>query len=124
MRDMEQKVEEAREHLIEASKLLTEIIEKGGNSEASVESWMKDRIELWCRIYTEGGLVTNDRLHEIWKSMGKDTRGLGGYFTGKNSSLQYTHDGKVMLTRNAAESVEAWTGKTIGEHAKKYRKRD
>lgn len=70
----------------------------------------KDRLELWCRIYNEGGIVTRDRLHEIWvKVMGKDARGLGGFFTGK-ASLAKTTDGKVTLTDIAKDKVKKWTG--------------
>ena len=36
-----------------------------------------DRVELWCRIQLEGGVVTKERLHELWR---KDNRGLGGFF--------------------------------------------
>ena len=50
--------------------------------------------------------------------MGKDPRGLGGFFTGKGASLAYTSDDKVALMKNASESIHAWAGKTISEYAK------
>ena len=121
MMENNKKLDVAREHLMEATKIISELIEGQINPEAKLEDWMKDRIELWCRIFNKGGIVTQNRLHEIWKGMGKDTRGLGGFFTGKNSSLQYTHDEKVVLTLNAKNSIEAWTGKSVEEYSKKYK---
>jgi len=117
-----QKIEEAKDLLIRATKLLSDTITGEDTTKEKLEDWMKDRIELWCRIYNESGIITNDRLHEIWKKMGKDTRGLGGFFTGKGASLQYTTDDKVVLTKNASDSIEAWTGKSIKEYAQKFKK--
>lgn len=120
MNDKE-RLEKARDLLIQATKLLSEGIE-GSNNDEKIEDWMKNRIELWCRIYNVGGLVTKDKLHEIWEvKMKKDTRGLGGFFVGKGASLTYTTDEKVILTKKAAESIFAWTGKEISEYAKKYK---
>jgi hypothetical protein len=53
--------------------------------------------------------------------MGKDARGLGGFFVGKNASLAATAGNKVALTQSAADGIEAWTGKTISEYAKLYK---
>lgn len=116
-------LEEAKEHLIKATKILSDIVEKRNANETSLEDWMKDRVELWCRIYNEGGVISQERLHEIWKdNMGKDVRGLGGFFAGKGASLSWTTDNKVVLTKNASDAIEAWTGKTITEYAKKFKK--
>jgi len=124
MKIKNQKIEEARELLIKATKLLSQIIEIDTYSEEqNLEEWMMNRVELWCRIYNEGGLITKEKLHKIWRDeIGKDTRGIGGFFVGKKPSLQWTHDGKVMLTMKASEQVEAWTGRTLKEYSKKYRK--
>lgn len=91
-------------------------------SESNLKSWMRDKIELWCRIYNEGRIVSKERLHEIWKEMGKDVRGLGGFFVGKRASLVWTSDKKVLLTNKAGESIKRWTGKSISEYAKKFKK--
>jgi len=119
MKSNRKKIEEARRLLFEATKLLTEVIEMQENNISGIEDWMKQRMELWARIYLEGGIVDRKRLYEIWKDeMGRDTRGLGGFFVGKRASLVWTHDGKIMLTRYASESTEAWSGKSLREYAK------
>lgn len=117
----EKKIKEAKELLIQATKLLSDIAEERNSEETDLEDWTKDRVQLWCRIYNEGGIVTIERLNELWKQMGKDPRGLGGFFTGRGASLAYTSDDKVALMQNASKSIEAWTGKPISEYAKKFK---
>ena len=87
-----------------------------------LEKWMKDRIEFWCRIYNEGGIITKERLYEICKEFGWSHRGIGGFAAGKKPTLLWRSDGRVLLTRYASESIKKWTGKTISEYAKKFKK--
>ena len=117
------KAEKARELLMEATQLMSEIIE--GNSEVKEsDEWAKNRLEFWSRILLEGGQISNERAHEIWeKEMKKDARGYGGHFVGKRASLQYSHDGKVMLTMHADEKCIAWIGISLAEYAKKFKKK-
>jgi hypothetical protein len=123
MKENKRKIEEAKKLLIKATRLLTEVIEMTESNGTEAEEWMKQRTELWARIYREGGVVSREMLQRIWKDeMKKDVRGLGGFFVGKRASLQWTHDNKVMLTRYATESIEAWTGKSIDEYAKTLEK--
>ena len=114
------KIEEAKDYLMRATKLLSEFIEKS-ETKVELEEWMKDRVELWCRIYNEGGSVSQDRFREIWKNMGKNPKGLGGFFTGKPSSIVYDADDNVAITAEATKAILAWTGKTIKEYAKKFK---
>jgi len=107
---------------IETEKVKNTFKKEKNASESDLKSWMRDKIELLCRIYNEGRIVSKERLHEIWKEMGKDVRGLGGFFVGKKASLVWTSDKKVLLTNKAGESIERWTGKTISEYAKKFKK--
>ena len=100
---------------------LVELTKESPAIEGVVQEWSKDRIELWCRVYNEDGVVTQEKLHEIWQKMGKDTRGLGGFFSGKPASLSYTFDNKVSLTATAADNILSWTGKPIEEYAKKFK---
>lgn len=124
MKENNRKIEEAKELMIKATRLLTEVIERADSNGSEAEEWMKQRMELWVRIYLEGGVVTREQLHSIWgRGMGKDVRGLGGFFVGKRASLVWTHDNRVTLTRYATESIEAWTGKSIEEYAKVYGKK-
>lgn len=123
MEKEKQKIVEAKEILIRATKLLSDVIEDGGDEDMKLEDWMKDRVEFWCRIYNKGGVISKTKVHEIWeKELGKDVRGLGGFFVGRGASLQWTADGKVVLTSAARNAIEAWTGKSIEELAKKYKK--
>jgi hypothetical protein len=87
-----------------------------------LEEYRRARVELWCRIYNEGGILTRERLHEIWvKNMGKDPRALGGFFTGKNPSLIWTPEGKVTINKKIVEEkIKAWTGRTIDEYCRTF----
>jgi len=53
--------------------------------------------------------------------MGKDPRGLGGFYSGKPPSLTDIPPDKVALTQTAADSVEEWTGQNIAEYSKRYK---
>lgn len=121
------KLELARGHLIEASKLLSDLIEGAPENNSGdihqLEDWMEDRVELWCRIYNLGGIVTDKQLRELWEGkMKKNMKGIGGFFVGRGASLSYTTDERVVLTSKASDSILAWTGKEIKEYAKKYLK--
>lgn len=122
MRMDEEKIGEAKDLLIRATKILSDLLEERDARENNLEDWMKDRVELWCRLYNEGGIVSRERLHEIWREeMKKDVRGLGGFFVGKGASLAWTPDESVVLTKNASEAISAWTGKSISEYAKQFK---
>jgi len=121
-KSVKEQVEEARQMLFKATKILSEIVEGEGNPDSDLVAWQRDRVELWCRVFNEGGVVTKERLHGIWKGkMRKDVRGLGGFFVGKGASLAWTPDDKAVLTKKASESIRTWTGKEISEYAKKYK---
>jgi len=123
MKKNRDRLEEARQLLIHATKILSDIVEDRAANESDLEDWMKDRVELWCRVYNAGGVIAQEKLHEIWRDeMGKDTRGLGGFFVGRNASLAWTPDDKVVLTKSAAQWIEAWIGKSISEYAKNFKK--
>lgn len=117
-----QALENIKGELISLTKRVSDLLEsQTDKSKEKLENWMKDRVELWCRIYNEGGVVSKERLHETWEGqMKKDTRGLGGFFVGK-ASLQWTANNKVVLTARASEAIEAWTGQPIEEYAKKFK---
>ena len=121
MKDIK-KLEELQDLLMQANKLVLSIKEDDKKSETQLDEWMKDRVELWCRIYKEGSAISKKRLHDIWKQMGKDTRGLGGFFTGKYASLIHDADGNVVLTEIASNYIMSWTGKSIQEYGKRYEK--
>lgn len=125
MNENERKIiEEIKKDLGKINKNLIALLDRKELGE-ELEDWMRDRVELWCRVFNEGGIVTQNRLHEIWgNEMKKSTRGLGGFFVGKGASLQWTADDKVVLTIAARDAIEDWTGTTIEEYAKKYKKRD
>jgi hypothetical protein len=116
-----EKIEKIQGLLEEASTLLAELQPKEGVP--GIPSWMKDRIELWCRIYNEnkGSPISKDRVDELWEKMGKDRLGTAGFFTGKRASLQWTHDGKVSLSYYADKQVKEWTDNSLQEYAKKFR---
>lgn len=120
MKNMNEKIDEARTLLLQATKILTEITE----GEEENGKWMDNRLEFWSRILLEGGTVSEGRAHEIWeKVMHKDARGYGGHFVGKKASLAYTHDKRVTLTSYAEEKCKAWTGIGLEEYAQRFKRK-
>ena len=117
--NQEKKLEKLQTLLMQANKLVLSM-EEDNKSETQLTDWMKSRVELWCRIHKEGGAIAKERLHKIWIDMGKDVRGIGGFFVGKNPSLIYDADGNVVLTEIASNYIKSWTGKSITEYRKKY----
>ncbi|ADU97750.1 hypothetical protein Theam_1794 (plasmid) [Thermovibrio ammonificans HB-1] len=59
------------------------------------------KLKLIAELLKRGGEVSKEELHEIWKKMGKDPRGLGGFFKGKNPIMVETAKGTVSLTKEA-----------------------
>src|SRR3989344_5772785 len=117
-----EKTDKARKLLLEATQLLNEVVEGAEGSEP--DEWMQNRLEFWSRVLLAGGSLTEEKAHEIWeKEMGKDPRGYGGHFVGKQASLQKTHDGKIVLTMHAKDKCKAWTGMSLEEYAKKFKKK-
>jgi len=126
MNETEKKaIGEIKDNLIKLTKTLSDMleVETHGMEGEQLEDWMKNRVEFWCRIYNEGGVVSKEKAHNIWeKQLGKDARGFGGFFVGKGASLQRTANEQIVLTSNASDAIEAWTGKTIEDYAKKFKK--
>lgn len=123
MTSNKEKIEKIQGLLEDASALLAELQSEEQSEEGNSEipTWMKDRIELWCRIFNEnkGNPVSKGRVDELWGAMG---HGLtAGFFTGKRASLQWTHDGKVSLSYYANKQVKEWTGQSLQEYAKKFK---
>lgn len=117
-------IEEAREYHAKLGKVLDKL--EGSEQPEDIhqlEDWQKQRIALWCKIYNEGGVVTMERLKEIWSSHDKrkNNRGIGGFFVGKRASLSWNAEGKVSLTRYASDTILEWTGKEISEVSKQYK---
>ncbi len=118
-----EKIEKIQGLLEEASTLLAELQVQEEGLEAEIPSWMKDRMELWSRIYNEanGAPIPKERVDELWVEMGKDKKGSAGFFTGKRASLQWTHDNKVSLSYWADKQVKDLTGKSLEEYAKSFK---
>jgi hypothetical protein len=65
-------------------------------------------LKLWNKIKDVGETVTNDQLHVIATSLGYDTRGLGGFFSGPDASLVRLSNERIGLREWASNEVEKY----------------
>ena len=97
----------------------------------SLPEWSKRRIEVWCKIYNEGGQVSTTRFNEICIEAGYciddgngglKTKGIGGLFSGgKYAHIQYgTNRESVFVTNFINGTIKAWTSFSLEEVAKLF----
>lgn len=111
-----------RDEMLRLAKRLDDVMNEQTFNILPEEDWMKTRIELWARVFNEGGVVSMERLYEIWTvEMKKDKRGLGGFYVGKRPSLMKLSGDKVALTKNADEFVQEYLNKTLEEYAQNFK---
>jgi len=65
-------------------------------------------LKLWNKIKEVGETVTNDQLRVIARSLGYDTRGLGGFFSGPDASLVRLGNEKIGLREWASGEVDKY----------------
>jgi len=112
-------LKEAKELLDKALTLLNEARARLAGVEPDSFSFtpplhLVPRLRVWSDVTKRGGIVTEAELREIAAKAGYDTRGLGGFFTGKNPSLVMVAGGRVALAAWASNEVErykAWLEK-------------
>jgi len=59
-------------------------------------------------IQKRGGSVTKDELYKIWKELGRDPRGLGGFFRGNSALIAEGAGGKVFITKHGEEELKKY----------------
>ncbi|MBU4300698.1 hypothetical protein L6303_01950 [archaeon] len=112
-------VMETRDELQRLAKKIQSLLDE--KSSVEVPDWMRDRVELWGRIYNRGGVVSDEQFRELWcTKMGKDIRGAGGFYVGKNPSLIKLTDGKTALTQSADKFCQEMLGLPLSEMAKQF----
>lgn len=106
LREIEQKVLEIKRVVLELENMLSKL--HGGVP--SPPKWCIPRIFIWYEIYSRGGVVDRSELHQICKMYYGSLKALGGFFTGKDSSLQYVgvNKDKVALKDWAIKEVEQY----------------
>lgn len=65
-------------------------------------------LRLWNKIKEVGETVTIDQLHVIARSLGYDTRGLGGFFSGPDASLVRLGNERIGLREWASREVDKY----------------
>lgn len=122
MNNITEELNKAKELLTQGMQALNTVLEKiEGKNERQLEEWLKPRTELWSKIYLEGGIITREKLHEIWTKMGFSAQGLGGFFCGRKPSLIQTSGNKIALSQDAEEYIKDWTGQPIEEYSKRFK---
>lgn len=116
-------IDEIQGLLADAQSLLADIQIKEKNSE--IPEWYKDRIELWCKVFNEanGAPIDKEKVDDIWVKMKKNKKGTAGFFTGKDASLQWTYNRKVVLTERAERKTKEYTGLSLKDYAKNFQKK-
>ncbi|NIA11974.1 MAG: hypothetical protein GWP10_20200 [Nitrospiraceae bacterium] len=94
------------ETLIEEITYLKTELENLLQNSAEGEEEIPTKIKLLKRIYDKEGIISKKELYQIWEDLGRDTRGLGGFFRGRNSVIAEGPDDKVFLTRYGKEALE------------------
>lgn len=65
-----------------------------------------DSLFVWRFIDLKGGIISNERFHGLWKEvLGKDGRGLGGFFS-RDASLAKVSGNRVALTETGKTKLE------------------
>ena len=124
MTDKEEVLKEIRDIIKEIQEALLKIdrlISKELDSDLSPPEWEVPRIFIWYEIYKKDGIVDRDEFHRIGRLYKYDPRGLGGFFVGKEPSLEYVgvNKNKVVLEDWAAEEVKKykeWIEKNIDKY--------
>ena len=117
LRELRPRVEALRRILLE----LEELLNRYSGGPRAPPSWEVPRIFVWYEVYVRGGIVSRDELHEIARRYGYDTRGLGGFFTGDEPSLEYVgvNKDRVVLREWAQREVELYR-EWIEQHKREY----
>jgi regulator of replication initiation timing len=90
------RIEETVTSVLEEVSALKEELEEKVNGE---ERDLPVKVELLRKIAEKGGVITRKELHEMWKSFGRDTRGLGGFFKSKNPLIAEGAEDKIFITK-------------------------
>ncbi len=76
-------------------------------------------IFVWYEILQRGGKVRREELYEICRTYKYNTRGVSGFFKGKNPSMEYVDENTVVLKEKARQIVEEYES-WIEENREKY----
>ena len=104
-------MEEVLTRLKELQRLLKRALDELEITKKKVENYLQEkkeipaRIKLLLEIQQKGGCVTKEELREIWKSIGKNPRGIGGFFRGKNALIA-EENGKIFITELGKEELK------------------
>jgi hypothetical protein len=104
-----EEMEKTMETLIEEISYLKSELEDVLQNPSEEEEETPIKIKLLKKIYDRGGIVSKEELYQIWKNLGRDTRGLGGFFRGRNPVIAEGPDNKVFLTKYGKEILENYS---------------
>lgn len=121
LRRIKELLEQAALKITEAVNLINQRL---GEAPIGPPEWLIQRVFVWNEIYERGGLVRKDEFYRIGREYGYNTRGLGGFFTGKKPSLRYVGVNKdtIVLEDWAKAEVEKYR-EWIIQNKERYRRR-
>lgn len=65
------------------------------------------RVLLLAKVDEAGG-VDKETLYKFWQELGKDTRGLGGFFKGKKPLLVKDSKGRILVSESGGELLQRY----------------
>jgi len=102
------RIEETLTSLLEEVSTLKEELEEKISGE---ERDLPVKVELLRKIAEKGGVITKEELYKIWKSFGRDTRGLGGFFKSKYPLIAEGAKNKIFITKYGEEFLKEYLDK-------------
>ena len=93
---------------MELDSIRTEVSSLLGESVFAPPEYLVRPLRLWRKIKEVGETVTLDQLHVIARNLGYDPRGLGGFFSGPDSSLVKLGNGIIGLREWASKEVDKY----------------
>lgn len=108
----------------------SEVVKRLQELESSLESYLNELRELRSRLegkkvypvptgdelprvlllakIDEAGGVDKETLYQLWRELGKDTRGLGGFFKGRKPLLIRDSKGRILVSESGGELLQRY----------------
>lgn len=93
---------------LDLDSIRTDLLTLLGESVFAPPDYLVRPLKLWSKIKEVGETVTTDQLHVIARSLGYDPRGLGGFFSGPDSSLVKLGNQRIGLREWASKEVDKY----------------
>ena len=70
--------------------------------------WFRRRLTVWAAVHERGDVIQYEEFKRITREVGYDPRGIGGFFTGDNSSMKWVGETKVGIDPWVLDYIEQY----------------